>query len=141
MNQSSNTNRTSMKHILLSETTIGSKDLTMGSVQLGNNIFTHANQEIDSIDRRVHGDWDPPFGSRKSGNKMSVDFGRNTDDEIGINPSRTIGIPGPQINKTKLSNYDIFYLVRRRSYLSHRGSSWNSKTKIESGNLRGNKIF
>ena len=75
MNQSSNTNRTSMKHILLSETTIGSKDLTMGSVQLGNNIITHANQEIDSIDRRVHGDWDPPFGSRKSGNKMSVDFG------------------------------------------------------------------
>ena len=51
----------------------------------------HANQAIDFIEIQIHGDYDFPFGSWKSGNEMSIDFGRNADDKIGMNPLRTIG--------------------------------------------------
>ena len=64
---------------------IRSKELAIGRVRLGNNLIAEANQVSASIDRREHSDWDFPFKSRKSGNKMSVDFERNADDKIGMN--------------------------------------------------------
>ena len=75
-----------MEHLLLSETTIASKYIDIGSAWLGNNIIEEANQASAFVDMWGHSDWGLPFGSRKSGNKMSVDFGRNTDDKIGMNP-------------------------------------------------------
>ena len=52
---------------------------------------------------------------RKIGNKMSLDYRRNRDDTIGMNPSRSIGIPRPQVIRIRLSNCNIFYLVIRGS--------------------------
>ena len=50
----------------------------------------HANRESAPIDRLGNSDQDFPFGIWKSGNGMSVDFGQNADNKIGMNPSRTI---------------------------------------------------
>ena len=73
--QLSDTNRTSIKNLSLLVTTIGQKELAIGSVLLGDNIDVEANQDIASIYRYLHGDWYFPFGSWKSGNKIIVDFG------------------------------------------------------------------
>ena len=75
-----------MEHLSLSVTTIGLKDPAIGSARLGNKVIVEANQSSYSIDIRGHGDCDLPFGSRKSGNKMSVDFGWNTDEKIRMKP-------------------------------------------------------
>ena len=72
---------------------------------------------------------------------MSVDFRQNVDDKIGMNPSRTIGIPRPQINRTRLNNFDIFDLFISPSDLSYRLFEWHGTMKSESENLTGNKIF
>ena len=82
-----------MEHLLFWELTIGSKDIYIVCVRLGNNIFAETKQLSTSIDREGHGDWDFPFGSWKSGNKMSVDFGKNTNDKIKMNLSISIGSP------------------------------------------------
>ena len=79
-----------MEYISLLAVNIGSKDITIGSVWLGKYIILEANQSITSIDIQGHGDWESPFRSRKSGNKMSAYFGRNADDKIGMNPLRAI---------------------------------------------------
>ena len=73
----------------MSAINIGLKDLAIIGVRLGDKISIHSNQVSASVDIQVHGDWEFPFGSRKSGNKMSVDFRQNADDKIGMNPSRT----------------------------------------------------
>ena len=91
----------------MSAITVGSKDIAIGSAQLGDNIIAEANQTSASIDIWGHGDWDFPFGSWKIGNKMSVDFGWNADEKIGMKPSRTIGSPCPQITRNKMRNCDI----------------------------------
>ena len=92
--QSTDTNHTRMEHISLSAFNIGSKELAIGSVRLVNQIIAEANQANDSIDIRQHGDCDFAFGSWKTVTK-SVDFGRNAEEKIGMNPSRTIEIPHP----------------------------------------------
>ena len=126
-----------MEHLLLSETTIFSKDLTIGSARLGENIIAEANQSSASIYIPVKGDQEFPFESQKSGNKMSVDFGRNTDEKIGTNLSTTIGIPRRHINRTSLSNCEIFDSIRRVS-LCHGKIKSESENLVE--NLRG-KMF
>ena len=69
---------------------------------------------------------------------MSVDFGRNTDDNIVMNPSRSMEIPQPQITRTILINYNIFDSVSR-------GLPWHYTMKIKFENLvenlRGKKNF
>ena len=118
-----------MEHLLLSATNIGPKKLEIGSAQLGNKLIAESNQAIYSIDKRGQGDWESSFGSWKSGNGLSVDFGRKASEkEIGMNPSRTIIIPLPQINKPKMSNRDIFDLVSR-------ASPWHVTMKSKSENL------
>ena len=114
-----------MEHILLLETTIGLKELTIGSVRLGYKLIVEANQAQAYIDRWGYGDRGFPFDIQKSGNGMSVGFRQNTDDKIGINTLRTIGIPCPQITRTRLNNYDIIDLVIRVS-------PWHGRMKSES---------
>ena len=114
-----------MEHILFTEVTIGSKDLTIGSVRLGYKIIIEDNQAQASIDRWGHGDQGFPFETQKIGNGMSVGFGQNAYDKIGINTPRTIGIPCPHITRTRLINCDIFNLVIRVS-------PWHVKMKNES---------
>ena len=79
MDQYADTNRTRMKHLLLLATNIGSKDLVIFIARLGENLVSGANQLKAYIYIRGQGDWYFPFGSWKSGNKMSVDFGQNED--------------------------------------------------------------
>ena len=45
-----------MEHLLLLEITIGSKDIVVGSEQLGKNIIVHSNQASTYIDRQGNGD-------------------------------------------------------------------------------------
>ena len=73
-----------MEHLLLLTTTIGSKELTIGSVSLDNNLIVEANQAITSIDICRHGDQGSPFGSQKNSNEISVDFGRNADEKLEL---------------------------------------------------------
>ena len=131
--QLADTNRTRMEHLLLSVTTIGSKEFAIVSMRLGKNLIAEANKSISSIDIWDHSDQEFPSGSRKSGNEMSVDFGRNMDDKIGMNPLRTIGIPRPHITSTRLRNCNIFDLVVR-------GLVCHGTAKSKSENLRVKKI-
>ena len=143
--QLADTNRTRMEHLSLPATTIGLKYIEIGTVRLGNNIITEANQASVVIYRWGHNDRDFPFGSRKSGNKMSVDFERNADDKIGMNPSRTIRTPRPHNTRAIANNCEIFDLVRMTSYLAFRFLTWYGTIESESENLlrkiRGNKTF
>ena len=104
-----------MKYLLLSETTIGPKEIAVGFVQLGNKIVAETSQSIAYIDRQGHSDQDFPFVSCSSGNEMTVDFGSKVDENIGINPLQPIRIPRPHITSTSLSNCEIFGLVIRVS--------------------------
>ena len=108
---------------------------------MGYKLISRANQAIYYIDRQGHGDWYLPFGSWKSGNEINVDFGRNADDKIGMNPLRTTGILHPHITRSRLSNCDIFDLFSRPSDLAYRFLQWHGMIKSETGNLRGNKNF
>ena len=67
MDQSSDTNRTRMEHILLLEITIGYKYLGILITRLGDKLIVHSNQYISKIDKWLHGDSDFPFGIWKSG--------------------------------------------------------------------------
>ena len=78
------TNRTRIEHLSLSAVTIGSKYLVIGSARLGDKIVLEAKQASTSIDRQGHGYQDFPFGSRKSGDGMSVDFGRNANEKLEL---------------------------------------------------------
>ena len=70
---------------------------------------------------------------------MSVDFGRNADDKIGMNPSRTIGIPRPQITGTSQESFNIFNSIRGTLDLAYKGLLYIGGAKSE--NLRRNKGF
>ena len=50
------------------------------------------------------------------------------DDKIAMNPPRDIGIPLPQVTRTRMINCNIFNSVSR-VFL------WNNKMKNETGNL------
>ena len=121
-----------MGHLSFSDKNIGLNDLAISSARLVDKLVVNTNQEIYSVDKLVHGDKDLPFGSQKSGNKMSVDFRQNTDDKFGVNPSITIGIPQPQIIRSRVINCNIFDSVSRPSYLSYMGSTWHRTIKSES---------
>ena len=95
-NQLTDTNRTRMEHLLLTSVTIGSKDLAIGIARLGDKIIAEYNRASTSIDIWGHVDRYLPCGTWKSGNKMNVDFGRNMNEKIGMNPSRVTEIPHPQ---------------------------------------------
>ena len=56
MYQLADTNHTRMEYILLSTTTIGSKELAIGSARLGNNLILESNQASTSIDRLGYSD-------------------------------------------------------------------------------------
>ena len=86
MDQSPKNNHTRMEHLLLSATTLWSKYIAIGSARLGGNLIAESNQESASIYRRGHSDWYFPFGSWKSGNKISVNFGQNVDEKNRMNP-------------------------------------------------------
>ena len=70
MDQLADTNRTRMKYLSLLATTIGSEDLAIVIVQLGDKLILRDEQENTSIDRWVHSDCDVLFRSQKSGNKI-----------------------------------------------------------------------
>ena len=72
---------------------------------------------------------------------MSVDFGRNADDKIGMKLSRTIRIPHPHITRTSQVSFNIFDTFSRTLDISYRDSPWNGPAKSESKNLGGNKFF
>ena len=91
-----------MEHILLSEITIGSKELGIFSAQLDNKLIVHAKQVSTSIDIRGHGDREFPFGSRKSCDEMSIDFRQNTNNGLPMNILRAIRSITPQITSTEI---------------------------------------
>ena len=91
------------------------------------------NKASTSVDRWERSDRDSPFGSRKSGIKISVDFGQNVDDKIAMNLSRSIRSLNPQIISNKLRNCNIFNSVSR-VFL------WHGKMKKETGNIVENPI-
>ena len=112
-----------MKHIMLLVITLGSKDLTIGGSRL-ENTFIHSNQASASIDIRVHGDWDIPFNSLKSGTEMQIiGFERNSDGGI------------PPVN---IVSFNLLY--RLTFYFSNIETSWPVTAKNESENPGGNSI-
>ena len=52
--QSADTNRTRMEHLLVLTITIGSKELAIISVHLGNKLILHDNQAINFVDIQGH---------------------------------------------------------------------------------------
>ena len=80
-----NTNRDGMEHISLRTIVIGSEEPAM-SRSYSDDKLIHTNQVSDSIDRHGHGKWDFSIGSWKNGKKMSINFGRNKNDGISVNP-------------------------------------------------------
>ena len=72
---------------------------------------------------------------------MSVDFRRNVDDKIGMNPSRTIGSPHPQIKYTRQGDFDIFDSIKGMLDLNYVGFPWHGAVKSGVENLGGNKSF
>ena len=73
--------------------------------------------------------------SQKSGNEMSVEFGRDVDDEIGMNPSITIIIPRPKVTSTWQGCFIIFNYIKRIQDLAYRRLQWDGEAKSESENL------
>ena len=138
VDQSADTNRTRIEHILFTAVTICLKYIVIGSERLGKKLIAEANQEYTSIYIEGNSYWEFPCRSWKSGNKKSVDFRRNVDEKIAMNPSRSTGSPRPQVTRTRMRNCNIFDLVSRVS-------TWNGTMKNDTGNLvknlRDNKIF
>ena len=54
MDQSADTNRTRIEHLLVLTITIGSKELAIISVHLGNKLILHDNQAINFVDIQGH---------------------------------------------------------------------------------------
>ena len=132
-----------MEHILLLDVTIGYKELAI-SRSLSDDMIIHTNQLSASIDIGRNGDGEISFGSRKSCNKMSIEFGKNTNYKIRMNPPRTIGITSPHITNMKsvtgigfgcyscdgippsdIGSFDLF--GRGTLYFSYSSTSWHGK--------------
>ena len=92
------------------------------NARFGDKFIMHTNQSSTSIDRQGHSDRDTSLEIRKSGKKMSVDFGWNADDKIGMNPSRTIVIHHTWITSTRQVSFNIFDSIRGMSYLAYKVS-------------------
>ena len=90
MGQLENTNLTRMEHVLLSNIYIGSEEPTISRAHLEETII-QTNQASASIGRRRHVDRGLSSGSQKICDKIIIDFGRNMNNGIPMNPSRTIG--------------------------------------------------
>ena len=71
-----------MEYLLLPAVIIGSKYIVIGSARLVYKIIAESNHAINSIDGGGHGDRYFPFGSRKSGNKMSADLVRSVHEKL-----------------------------------------------------------
>ena len=95
-----NTNHNRMERVLFLDVNIGSKEIAIRRSRLDNSLI-YTNQSSASIDRRGHGDLEISFGCRKSCNEMSIDFRRNMNDGIHVNPLRTIGSIIPHITSLK----------------------------------------
>ena len=89
-----------MEHASLSAITIGSKDIAT-SIACSDHTLIHINQTSAFIDRRGYVDWYISFVIRNICNKISIDFGWNTNDGIGVKPLRTIRSIIPQITIMK----------------------------------------
>ena len=74
-----------MEHVSLLDITIGSEEIAVNRVRLDETLI-HTNKASASIARRGHSDRDFYFGERKSGDKMSIEFGRNTNNGMPTNP-------------------------------------------------------
>ena len=146
-----------MEHVSLSATTIGSKELVI-SIARSYDTLIHTNQVSYSIDIRVHDDWEISFRIQIIYNEMSIDFRRNKNDGICVNPSRTIRSLIPKITIMKSGtgigfgqnnsdgipprNIRRFVLFNRgTSDFSDRSTSWHGAAKIESENPEDNRIF
>ena len=108
---------------------------------MGEKLRMHAYQARAPIDIQGHSDGDFPFGSWKIGNKMSVDFGWNADDKIGMNPLITIRSPCPHTTRTRKGSFGIFDSTIGTPDLSYRGLLWNGAVKTGSEKFGGNKFF
>ena len=101
MGQLENTNLTRMEHVLLSNIYIGSEEPTISRAHLEETII-QTNQASASIGRRRHVDRGLSSGSQKSCDKIIIDFGQNTNTNISMNTSRTIGRITPQITSMEI---------------------------------------
>ena len=72
---------------------------------------------------------------------MSIDFGRNSNDGISVNPPRTIISMRPQITITRQGIFFIFNSVKRTLDITYRSAPWHGAAKSEGENLGGNNIF
>ena len=129
MDQLANTNRDGMEYVLLLTIAIGSEDLAI-SRDFWDETLIHTNQSISYIDIHGNGDWDLSLGSQNSCNKTSIDFGRNMNDGISVNPSITIGSIIPQVTRTKQGRFNIFDSFRETLDISDRNASWHGEVKI-----------
>ena len=85
-NQSADINRIKIEYLSLLEIIIGSKELTIRSARLGDNIIMYTNQASSPLDRWGHSSQFFSIQSQKICYKMSVYFGQNMNEKIGINP-------------------------------------------------------
>ena len=160
--KSSNANHTRTEHVSFWVINLGYKEIT-GIRDRLNNTLLSTNQESASINRWGHGDWKISFGSWKSCNKMSTNFGRNTNDSIAMNPSRTTRSIIPQTISLKSDtemqriglgwnsndsipprNIGSFNLSNRgTSDFPHMTALWHgaAKSESESENPEGNRIL
>ena len=154
-----NTNRTRMEYISLLSITLGSKDFTISRARLEDALI-HTNQVSSSIDIWGWGDQDIYFGSWKSCNEMSIYFVENINEDISMNPPRTIGSISKQITSLKSSTKIRRIRFRRNNNNSipprnigsfnpfNRGmliffdknASWHSTKKSEIENPKGESI-
>ena len=63
------------------------------------------------------------------------------DEKIGMNPSRTIRSPRPQITRIRKGGFDIFHSTIGTPDIAYRGLPWHGEVKSESENLDGNNFF
>ena len=106
-----------------------SKGLTTGGAH-SDNILISSNQARASIDIRRNGYWAISLDSQKSCNKIILDFGKNMNAGISVNPSRTIRSIVPQITKTSQGILVIFDSIRVISYIAYKSVPWHgTRTK------------
>ena len=118
-----------MKHILLSVITVGSKDIKIGILRLGDRLI-RSNQSSASIDKRGCDDWLISLGSMNSCTEMRrIGFGWNKNEGISMSPPITIRSIIPQTNRTGQESFEIFESVRGKLYLSYRSNFWYGLAK------------
>ena len=90
-------NHAEMEHFSFSVITEGSKYFAIVGARLYDTLI-QSNQTISTIDRQVNGDWNISLGSLNIWNKMwRIEFGKNSNDGIGVSPPRITGSIIPQV--------------------------------------------